>query len=150
VLRFLESYNWVINGSSFLLLFIVGYGLDDVELGLSLVLWGGCVRTAYGWHSTFIVNSICHTHGYRNYPTTDGTRNSWIAALLAFGEAWHNNHHAFPRCAGNGHRKYVLDPLYLLLRLLEQFKIVSKVIRPPCLASVSAAEIVKERVKTLC
>ncbi len=75
VLAFLDRHNWLIGGSFFLLLFVVGYGLVGPEFGLSLLLWGGCFRTGYGWHSTFIVNSICHIHGYRNYQTSDGSRN---------------------------------------------------------------------------
>lgn len=133
VLFFLDRYNWIIGGSCFLLLFMVGYGLDGVEHGLSLLLWGGCLRTVYAWHSTFIVNSICHMHGYRTYPTADGSRNSWLGALLAHGEGWHNNHHAYPRSASHGHHRFELDPLYLLLRVLEKIRIVSKVIRPPSL-----------------
>jgi fatty-acid desaturase len=149
VLMFLDNYNWIIGGLCFLLLFMVGYGLDGIEHGLSLLLWGGCLRTVYVWHSTFIVNSICHMHGYRNYPTSDGSRNSWLGAILAQGEAWHNNHHAFPRSAGHGHRFLEFDPLYLLLRVLEKIRIVSKVIRPPSLASAGEVEVVKETVKPL-
>jgi fatty-acid desaturase len=131
VLAFLERHHWWIGGFFFFLLFVVGYGLDGVEFGLSLLTWGGCVRTVYGWHGTFIVNSICHMHGYRNYETNDGSRNSWLGAILAQGEAWHNNHHAFPRSAGHGHRRFEFDPIYLLLRVLEKIKIVKNVIRPP-------------------
>ena len=119
-----------------------------MEYGLSLLLWGACVRTVYVWHSTFVVNSICHMHGYRNYPTKDGSRNSWLGAILAQGEAWHNNHHAFPRSAGHGHRFLEFDPLYLLLRVLEKISLVSKVIRPPSLSSGAEMEIAKETVKT--
>ena len=113
VLAFLDRHNWLIGGSLFLLLYVVGYGLDGPEFGLSLFLWGGCFRTAYGWHSTFIVNSICHMHGYCNYQTSDGSRNSWLGAILAQGEAWHNNHHALPRSAAHGHRRFEFDPVYL-------------------------------------
>jgi fatty-acid desaturase len=146
VLMFLDNYTWVIGGLCFLLLFMVGYCLDGVDLGLSLLLWGGCLRTVYVWHSTFIVNSICHMQGYRNYPTSDGSRNSWLGAILAQGEAWHNNHHAFPRSAGHGHRVLELDPLYLLLRVLEKIRIVRKVIRPPSLRSDCGMKVVKETV----
>ena len=135
VLAFLDRHNWLIGGSFFLFLYLVGYGLDGPEFGLSLFLWGGCFRTAYAWHSTFIVNSICHRHGYRTYQTSDGSRNSWLGAILAQGEAWHNNHHAFPRSAAHGHRRFEFDPVYLLLRVLEKIRVVNNVIRPPYLTS---------------
>jgi fatty-acid desaturase len=147
VLMFLDRYNWVIGGWCFLLLFMVGYGLDGVEQGLSLLLWAGCLRMVYAWHSTFIVNSICHMHGYRTYPTSDGSRNSWLGALLAHGEGWHNNHHAFPRSAGHGHLKFEFDPLYLLLRVLEKIRIVKNVIRPPSVLSDVERKVVKETVQ---
>ena len=147
VLSFLDRRNWVIGGSLFLLLYVVGCGLGGPGFGLSLLLWGGCFRTAYGWHTTFIVNSICHTHGYRNYRTRDGSRNSWLGAILALGEAWHNNHHAFPRSAGHGHRGFEFDPLYVLLRVLEKMRIVKNVIRPPLLEPADGVKVVMETEK---
>ncbi len=121
---------------------------EGEEFGLSLMLWGGCVRTVYGWHGTFIVNSICHRHGYRNYQTKDGSRNSWLGAILAQGEAWHNNHHAFPKSAAHGHRRFEFDPVYLLLRVLEKVRIVWNVVRPPTVASAGATQFVMVTVKT--
>ena len=38
-------------------------------------------------------------------------------ALLAWGEGWHNNHHAFPYSAAFGLRWYEFDPGYLFIRL---------------------------------
>jgi stearoyl-CoA desaturase (delta-9 desaturase) len=40
-------------------------------------------------------------------------------ALLAWGEGWHNNHHAFPYSAAFGLRWYEFDPGFLFIRLLE-------------------------------
>lgn len=34
-----------------------------------------------------------HMHGYRNYETSDNSRNSIIYNILLFGEGMHNNHH---------------------------------------------------------
>jgi fatty-acid desaturase len=42
------------------------------------------------------VNSVCHSFGSRPFQTTDRSRNQWLVGLLAMGEGWHNNHHAFP------------------------------------------------------
>jgi hypothetical protein len=42
------------------------------------------------------INSLCHVFGRRPFATDDESRNlAWLAPF-AFGEAWHNNHHAFP------------------------------------------------------
>ena len=80
------------------------YGLVLVGIGVLLyliagipgVLWGLCVRMAWAYHCTWFVNSATHLWGYRNYETRDESRNLWWVALLAFGEGWHNNHHASP------------------------------------------------------
>ena len=44
------------------------------------------------------------------FETTDESRNNWILALLAFGDGWHNNHHAFPSMAYHGMRARQFDP----------------------------------------
>ena len=60
------------------------------------------VRLVYVLHVTWFVNSATHIWGYRNYETTDDSRNLWWVGLLAFGEGWHNNHHAYQRMARAG------------------------------------------------
>ena len=62
--------------------------------GWTGLLWGGLVRVFLTTHITWSVNSICHTFGSRDFETTDESRNNWLIGLLAFGEGWHNNHHA--------------------------------------------------------
>jgi stearoyl-CoA desaturase (delta-9 desaturase) len=37
------------------------------------------------------------------------SRNNWLVGLLAFGEGWHNNHHAFPRSALHRLRWWEVD-----------------------------------------
>lgn len=39
---------------------------------------------------------VGHTHGYRNFEINDNSKNSWLYALLLWGEGWHNNHHKNP------------------------------------------------------
>ena len=95
-----------------------GTASEAVRFGASLVVWGAIVRTVFVWNVTFAVNSLCHCWGYRNYPTPDDSRNNPIIALLAFGEGWHNNHHAFPRSARHGLRWWELDMSWLIIRAL--------------------------------
>jgi stearoyl-CoA desaturase (delta-9 desaturase) len=70
------------------------------------------------YHSTWFVNSATHIWGYRNYDTTDKSRNLWWVAVLAYGEGWHNNHHAHPRLAKAGHRWWELDPTWWAIATL--------------------------------
>jgi hypothetical protein len=64
--------------------------------GLTGLLWGRAVRVFLLHHVTFSINLLCHYFGRRPLATGDQWRNlAWLAPL-AFGEAWHKNHHAFP------------------------------------------------------
>jgi stearoyl-CoA desaturase (delta-9 desaturase) len=47
------------------------------------------------------------------------SKNQWLVGLLAFGEGWHNNHHAFPRSAFHGLRWWQFDLSAYVIRALE-------------------------------
>ena len=88
--------------------------------GLGGLLWGGAVRVLLLHHATFSINSLCHCFGRRPFATGDQSRNlAWLAPL-AFGEAWHNNHHAFPGSARHGLGRWQLDPSAGLIGALER------------------------------
>lgn len=86
--------------------------------GWPMLLWGLCVRMVVAYHSTWFVNSATHLWGYRNYETTDASRNLWWVAVLSYGEGWHNNHHAHPRLARAGHKWWELDPTFWAISAL--------------------------------
>lgn len=88
--------------------------------GWTGLVWGGFVRIFLTTHVTWSVNSICHTFGKRAFETTDESRNEWVIGLLAFGEGWHNNHHAFPTNAFHGMRWWQFDLNGIVIRLLEK------------------------------
>jgi stearoyl-CoA desaturase (delta-9 desaturase) len=69
-------------------------------------------------HATWFVNSATHTWGYRTYETPEGSTNLWWVGLVAWGEGWHNNHHAFPRSARHGLEWWEFDANWMLLRVL--------------------------------
>jgi stearoyl-CoA desaturase (delta-9 desaturase) len=101
-----------------------------LQQGLSLLVWGALLRTVVVWHITFSVNSLAHVAGYRNYSTTDDSRNNWLVALLTVGEGWHNNHHQDPSSASNHHRWWEFDVSYYEIKLLETFGLAWSV-KPP-------------------
>ncbi len=82
------------------------------------VLWGGLVRVCIVHHLTWSINSVCHIWGTRPFETHDQSRNNPFFGVIAFGEGWHNNHHAFPTSARHGLRWWELDVTYLVVRLL--------------------------------
>ena len=97
--------------------------------GWTGLLWGGLVRVFFVHHVTWSVNSVCHTFGKRAYETTDRSRNQWLVGLLAMGEGWHNNHHAFPRSAIHGLDRWQLDGAAFLINILERLRLATDVQR---------------------
>ncbi len=96
-------------------------------IGISMVLWGLCMRMTAVYHGTWFVNSATHVWGYRNYKTRDQSRNLWWVAILAYGEGWHNNHHAYQRLARHGHRWWEVDVTYGVIWLLKKLRLASAV-----------------------
>lgn len=97
--------------------------------GWTGLLWGGLVRIFLTHHVTWSVNSVCHTFGRREFETSDQSRNEWVVGLLAFGEGWHNNHHAFPRSAFHGLHWWQFDLSGYVIRALERLGLVHDVYR---------------------
>ncbi|KAI3972117.1 hypothetical protein MKW92_020144 [Papaver armeniacum] len=95
-------------------------------VGLALVLYG--VRIAAVHHSTFLVNSLCHTWGKRPWNTGDLSRKNWVVGLLlGNGEGWHNNHHAFQFSARVGLEWWQLDVPWYIIKLLEHLGLATNV-----------------------
>jgi len=119
---------WVIVGLAFP--FGLGVALTgSIVGGLTGLLWGGAVRIFFVHHVTFSVNSLCHFFGRRRFPTGDESRNLAWLALPSFGEAWHNNHHAFPTSARHGLGRWQLDPGAWLIGGLERVGLAWDVVR---------------------
>lgn len=103
---------------------------ETIRMAASLLVWGVLLRTVLVWHITWSVNSLTHLFGYRNYATSDNSRNNWLVALLTVGEGWHNNHHEDAASASVQHRWWEIDISYYQIRLLELVGLATKVIRP--------------------
>ncbi len=91
--------------------------------GLSWVVWGVCARVAVANHGHWLVGHLAHTQGPQSW-TVDGAGVQahdvpW-AAIPTMGEAWHNNHHAYPGSARIGLQQGQSDWGYAFIRLLER------------------------------
>jgi stearoyl-CoA desaturase (delta-9 desaturase) len=110
--------------------FAVGYAIGGTLVaGLTGLLWGGAVRVFLVHHVTYSINSVCHVFGRRRFATSDESRNVFWLAVPTFGEAWHNNHHAFPTSAVHGLRRWELDPSALVIWALEKAGLAWDVVR---------------------
>jgi stearoyl-CoA desaturase (delta-9 desaturase) len=98
---------------------------------LTGLLWGGAVRMLLLHHVTYSINSLCHFFGRRDYRTDDHSRNlAWLAPL-SLGEAWHNNHHAFPTSAAHGLSWRQLDISGLVIGAMERLGLCWDVVKVP-------------------
>ncbi|WP_153557773.1 acyl-CoA desaturase [Roseimaritima sediminicola] len=106
----------------------LGYWLGGAEMAVSFLVWGVFCRLVFVLHATWMVNSLSHMWGYRNYDTTDDSRNNWLVAIVAYGEGWHNNHHAYPRMAKHGHRWWEIDVTWMAICTLKKLGLVWDVV----------------------
>jgi stearoyl-CoA desaturase (delta-9 desaturase) len=117
--RFLES-------GALILTIALAFGLYAFG-GWPCVIWGIFVRLVVTYHVTWLVNSATHQFGYRTYDAGDRSTNNWLVGLLAWGEGWHNNHHAFPASARHGLRWYEIDLTWAMIRLLAALRIATRI-----------------------
>lgn len=112
-------YTWVLLGLIIPAL-ISGLWEMSLEGALRGFILGGVIRLFACEQGTFFINSVCHLVGTQPYRSKDNSRNNFWFALITLGGAWHNNHHAFPKSANNGHDWWQIDYGYLVLRGAEK------------------------------
>ncbi len=109
---------------------LAGYALSGTLAGAATgLLWGGLVRIFFVHHVTWSVNSVCHYFGTRRFDTDDRSTNVFWLALPSLGESWHHNHHAFPRSAVHGLRRWEIDPSALIIATMEKLGLAWNVVR---------------------
>jgi stearoyl-CoA desaturase (delta-9 desaturase) len=109
---------------------LAGWIVSGTLVGaLTGLLWGGLVRIFFVHHITWSVNSVCHFLGSRRFDTDDRSTNVFWLALPSLGESWHHNHHAFPRSAVHGLKRWELDPSALIIATMEKLGLARNVIR---------------------
>jgi stearoyl-CoA desaturase (Delta-9 desaturase) len=116
---------------SLLLPTLAGFVLDGFTLRGALLglIWGGLVRIFLVHHVTWSVNSICHFFGHRRFDIEDRSTNVAWLSLVSLGESWHHNHHAFPRSAYHGLRRWELDPSGWVITMLQRVGLAWNVVR---------------------
>jgi stearoyl-CoA desaturase (Delta-9 desaturase) len=108
----------------------IGFAISGTAMGAATgFLWGGLVRIFLVHHVTWSINSVCHFLGTRRFELEDESRNVFWLALPSLGEAWHHNHHAFPRSARHGLKRWELDPSAWVIGGLERLGLARNVVR---------------------
>jgi len=126
VLRFVDRFFPLWVGLGLLIPAVLGGLMTMSWIGVLLgFLWGGLVRVFLVHHVTWSVNSVCHIWGARPFESKDHSRNNVIFGILALGEGWHNNHHAFPSSARHGLSWWQFDASYVVIRAMKMVGLAS-------------------------
>lgn len=140
IARYNRRYYWWVALGLILPALLGGLWTASLSGALSAFLWGGIVRLLVVEHTMSAINSVCHTIGTRKFtvPGDNSRNNAWLG-LASWGEAFHNNHHAFPWSAAFGLRWHELDPGFWFIRALEQIGWVWHVKTPSATAVAQRA-----------
>ena len=105
---------------SFVMPALVGWAWGGAQSALGAFLIAGVARVVTVQHCTFFINSACHTIGSRPYSSRCSARDSWLMAILTFGEGYHNYHHEFQHDYRNGVKPWQWDPTKWLIWTLSK------------------------------
>jgi fatty-acid desaturase len=106
--------------------------------GLPWVVWGIAVRVTASVTGHWLVGYFAHNRGPRSWHIEGAGvqgHNVRYCGLITMGEAWHNNHHAFPSSARLGIRPGEVDPGWWVLMLMARAGLAWNVKTPETLPS---------------
>jgi stearoyl-CoA desaturase (delta-9 desaturase) len=116
---------------AFILPAILGYAWGGWTSALGAFLIGGVARVVFLQHCTFCINSLCHYIGRRPYSSNCSARDSWIMAIVTFGEGYHNYHHEFQHDYRNGVKPWQFDPTKWIIWTLNRVGLAKNLRRVP-------------------
>jgi len=123
--------HWIGVFVAFVLPSVIGYWWDGWQSALGAFLIAGVARVVALQHATFCINSMCHTVGRRPYSSKCSARDSWIMALVTFGEGYHNYHHEFQHDYRNGVKPWQFDPTKWIIWALARTGLANRLRRVP-------------------
>jgi fatty-acid desaturase len=114
--------------------------------GWGFVIWGISVRIVISLIGHWLVGYLPHNYGQRDWHLQNHAVQGFNIpplALVTMGEAWHNNHHAFPGSARLGLTPLQLDPGWWAIRSMKALHLVWNIRLPENLPA--RKELVKLR-----
>lgn len=104
--------------------------------GMPWLVWGIAARVAVSVTGHWLIGYFAHNQGPRSWHIQGAGVQGYnvpYAGFLTMGEAWHNNHHAFPGSAKLGLKTGETDPGWWVLQGLERVGLVWNVKTPAML-----------------
>jgi fatty-acid desaturase len=104
--------------------------------GWPWVIWGIAARVAISVTGHWLVGYFAHNSGPRNWHVEGAGVQGYnvpSAGWITFGEAWHNNHHAYPASARLGLKDGEIDPGWWVLLALRSIGLVDALNTPETL-----------------
>ncbi len=101
--------------------------------GWAWIVWGICVRVTVSLIGHWFVGFLAHNFGELTWRVEEASVQGYNLnglGLLTMGEAWHNNHHAFPESARLGLKAGQHDPGWWILCLLMRCGLVHELTLP--------------------
>lgn len=118
--------------------------------GWSWVVWGVAVRVAACTTMHWYISFLAHTDGPEDWRVDNAAiqgRNVPAMAIPTMGEAWHGNHHAFPRSARHGLYPGQIDIGWRIIQVMERFGLAWNVQTPATLPPRDEITPMTERAK---
>jgi stearoyl-CoA desaturase (delta-9 desaturase) len=98
--------------SLLLLIDVLLFGLIGITIFAIQMIW-------IPFWAAGVINGVGHYWGYRNFETTDASRNISPWGILIGGEELHNNHHSYPASARLSNKWWEFDIGWLYIRSME-------------------------------
>jgi stearoyl-CoA desaturase (delta-9 desaturase) len=109
----------------------IGFLWGGGKAALGAFLIAGVLRVVVLQHATFCINSLCHYIGAQPYSSKCSARDSWLLAIVTFGEGYHNYHHEFQHDYRNGVKPWQIDPTKWIIWILSKIGLISNLRRVP-------------------
>jgi len=106
--------------------------------GWGWVIWGVCAQIAVTVTGHWLIGYMAHSDEAHDWHVSGAGvqgRNVDFAGVITMGEAWHNNHHAYPGSARIGLYEGQSDPGYRFIKALETLGLAQNIKLPadlPC------------------